>query len=67
MWVLHLEGKYGVLVAYKKSGMYRKSTKSKYSEAANLEKEVQLMHIQHVFILGVVPMYAGNQLDIRVL
>jgi hypothetical protein len=67
VWVLHPEGKYGVPVAYGKTGIHWKCQKAKNPDAADLEDGVQLVHIQHVFFPGVLPMYATKQRHITIL
>jgi hypothetical protein len=66
VWVLHLEGKYGVPVAYGKTGAHWKCLKAKHPVAAELEEGVQLVYIQHVFFPGVIPMYASKQPHIAI-
>jgi hypothetical protein len=65
--MLHPEAKYGIPVAYGKTGVHWKCIKSKYLEAADLEGGVQLVHIQHVFFPSVAPMYASKQPHIHAL
>jgi hypothetical protein len=67
VWVLHPEGKYGVPVAYGKTGAHWKCQWQKDPQAPELEEGVQLVHIQHVFFPAVVPMYASKQPHISVL
>jgi hypothetical protein len=66
-WVLHPEGRYGIPVAYGKSGVHWKCQKAKHLEAGTLEEGVQLVHIQHVFFPGVIPMYASRQAHLSTL
>ena len=65
VWILHPEH-YDTAIAQGKSGVHYKMARSKMPEDKPCEPGVQWVHVQSVFVPGVVPMYAGKQKHLRI-
>lgn len=66
VWVLHPEH-HGTAVARGRAGTHYKVQRSKIPPGRPCEMGVQWVHVQDVFVPGVVPMYAGKQPHIHVM
>ena len=65
-FILHLE-KYGLRVAMGSAGVSWKTPKVKNPEGIHCDLGVQMVHVQHIFVTGIIPMFTKENNHIKVL